>query len=54
MRHYERGDPRLISEHDRLLQQFNMSRSDKMLINYDIELTLKPLPPGVEAKPLIK
>lgn len=30
MRHYERGDPRLISEHDRLLQQFNMSRSDKM------------------------
>lgn len=54
MAHYERRDPKLAAEHNRLLQQFGMSRTDKMLINYDIVLTLKPLAPGVEAKPLVK
>ncbi len=52
MQFYERRTPTLKAVHDDLLKKYGLSRSDKMWVNYDIELQVKPLASGQVAQPL--
>jgi hypothetical protein len=52
MSFYERRNPALKATYDALLSKYGMQRTDKMWLNYDIELQLKPLAPGQNAQPL--
>jgi hypothetical protein len=52
MSHFEAGDAAKIAKNDALLQKYGLKRSDKMLMNYDILLSVKPLSPGSNAQPL--
>jgi Domain of unknown function (DUF4157) len=49
---YESREPALKAQHDALLSQFGLKRTDKMWLNYDILLEVKPLSPGQIAPPL--
>lgn len=52
MSFYEGTTPSLKPVHDALLKKYGFQRTDKMLMDFDIELNLKPLAPGQVAKPL--
>ncbi|WP_233218689.1 eCIS core domain-containing protein [Deinococcus arcticus] len=52
MAFYERRNPALKQIHDDLLKKYGLSRRDRMLIDFNIELKLKGLPEGQTALPL--
>lgn len=52
MTHDERRDPDLVKKHDALLTKDGFTRTEKMVMNFDIVLELSPLQPGQTARPL--
>lgn len=52
MTHYERNDPDLVKKHDALLTKYGFTRTDKLMMNFDIVLDVSPLQPGQTARPL--
>jgi Domain of unknown function (DUF4157) len=52
MKHFEGGDLKIIAKHNDLLKKYGLKRTDLMYANYDIELSLKPLSVGNNAKPI--
>lgn len=48
---YEGRNPALKAHHDDLLKKYGMTRTDKVWINYGLELSVEPLAPGQPARP---